>query len=423
MTESMWSIVNIVINKFVNKFFKLRPVRFCFQYLFNALTSIVKPDLNLVLFGAMNGKWYGDNSRHLYEWIICHRPDLKPVWMTSNIMVYRDLILQKKPTALLWGGGFIYLLRARVGCFTNSLRDISVDPFVIHKQLNLIALRHGRSVKRIRFARLHHKISDKEAAERCRESELIRFAVSTSEFISDIQEECLKIGRNKHVVTGYPRNDHLLCPPEEDRKLWDEFLDELQPQKVVLYAPSWRHGRNHTRFFPFDDFDKGDLVSFLESRNILLLLRPHVAELSHLSLKVFLESLSGSSKFIRFSSHEVFPDVNTILPFVDFLISDYSALFHDYLLLDRPLLFVPYDYEEFSKKNGFLYDYYENLPGPEITNYSYLCKKLDELLCGEDLYKNKRRCLLDKIHAYQDDKSSERVTSLIDRIRKDSIIY
>ena len=38
---------------------------------------------------------------------------------------------------------------------------------------------------------------------------MIVAAISTSDFISSIQEEVLRIGQEKHFVTGYPRNDLL----------------------------------------------------------------------------------------------------------------------------------------------------------------------------------------------------------------------
>ena len=42
---------------------------------------------------------------------------------------------------------------------------------------------------------------------------MIVAAISTSDFISSIQEEVLRIGQEKHFVTGYPRNDLLLSIP------------------------------------------------------------------------------------------------------------------------------------------------------------------------------------------------------------------
>lgn len=383
------------------------------------LGKLRDPNRNLVVIGGMNGALYGDNSRHLYEWILRNRPDLYPVWLTKNQTVYNTLKEQGKPVALMasWAG-ITYLAHARIGVFTNSLHDLALSPFIIPDTLRLIALRHGKSVKRVRFARVEHKISPKEAIERSYESKLIYYAISTSEFISDIQEESLQIGRQKHIVTGYPRNDVLLSPTGEMQVRWERYLNGLNPTKIVLYAPSWRHGRERTRFFPFPDFDSDDLTTFLKHRRILLLLRPHLNDFSRYpDLRAFLDELAAGSDFIRVASHEVFPDVSMVLPFMDTLISDYSSLYHDFLLLDRPLMFIPYDYEDFARKNGFHYDYFEYLPGPAVDTFSDFCYQLDQIYQETDVYQQKRRKLSGLIHTYQDSSSCERVTALIDKIR------
>lgn len=408
-------------SKILLLFFYQKHIRAFSHSILNFLVRHTKPDVNLVLFGAMNGKWYGDNSYHLYEWCLTHRKDIRPVWMTRNLRVFNMLKENNKPVVLSPTiGGLRCLLKARVGVYTNSLKDLAMHPFATHNKLNVIALRHGRSVKRVRFARKGHKMSAIEEKERSLESHLIKYAISTSEMISELQEECLLIGPEKHIVTGYPRNDHLFNVPIYDKETWDEFLGSYIPKKVVLYGPSWRHGRTPTKFFPFSDFEKSQLYDFLESHQILLLLRPHVGELSNPTVRNFLIELAENCKFIRFASHEVFPDINTILPFMDALISDYSALYHDFLLLNRPLMFVPYDYDDFNKQNGFLYDYFENLPGPAIDSFADFLSNLESIHQGLDPYKDRRNALTELVHTNNDGKSSERVAALIDKARQAS---
>ena len=40
-------------------------------------------------------------------------------------------------------------------------------------------------------------------------------------------------------------------------------------------------------------------------------------------------------------------DINNILPEINLLITDYSSIATDFLLLDRPLLYVMPDYDQF----------------------------------------------------------------------------
>ena len=389
-------------------------------FLTDWIARAVPTDETTVLFGAMNGDYYGDNSRHLFEWVLENRPDLNPVWLTRDQEVYDRLSNEGKPVANIFSPTCIKLLySSQVGVFTNSLYDIAPHPIVVPKSLNLIALRHGRSVKRIRFARKNHDLPDWERKQRLKESSLIKYAISTSDFISDIQEECLQIGREKHIVTGYPRNSDLIDPPETAQKDWNSFTRELDPNHTVLYAPTWRHGREPTQFFPFEDFDTETLVSMLEKHEVLLLLRPHVKDYEKFeSIRNELTELSEHSSYIRQATHNEFADVNSILPFVDILISDYSAIFHDFLLLDRPILFIPYDFEEFKRENGFLYDYFENLPGPVIDSFGGFQNYLLTVLQGRDPHQQQREKLRQKVHEFNDGKANDRVIKLVDKSQK-----
>jgi CDP-glycerol glycerophosphotransferase (TagB/SpsB family) len=379
------------------------------------MSSFQKTDGRLVLIGAHNGELYGDNSGYLYEWMLYNQKDLKPVWLTDSKDVYHSLIEAGKPVVLQKSWKAIRLMtKAHMGVYTHSLHDLVFDISWIPKRMRLITLRHGKSVKRVRFARKEYKLSPHEFRERQRESELLCCAVSTSEFISDIQEECLQIGREKHVVTGYPRNDVLLTPTEEMRTDWNIFLAGLKPSRVILYAPSWRHGFAPTRFFPMDDFVSENLIEFLEKHHMLLLLRPHMNDLRKFPTAYEeLESLARKSRYVRFASHQDIPVVYHFLPFIDVLISDYSSLYHDFLLLDRPMIFIPYDYSEFEQKIGFLYDYFNFLPGPAVYTFTDLCSNLESIMEGRDLYRSSRQKLRDLVHEFKDDKSCSRVSMLI----------
>ena len=370
----------------------------------------------LVLFGALNGQYYGDNAKYLFEWVVANNKEIRAVWITRNKEVLHQLRAANLPVAMAnsWRGYWL-LCQANVAVFTNRLHDFSQHADSVPNNIKLLALRHGRSVKRIRFASVKQKLNDREKNERLKEKRLIKYAISTSEFISDIQEECLKIGREKHIVTGYPRNDYLSMATVTPNTAIAPLFDTNR--KVILYGPSWRHGRSPTQFFPFKDFNEKQLVTFLRDHKYLLLLRPHFNDLKkYSSIRQFLQQLAQYRDCIRLATHDQVADVNTLLPYIDLLISDYSALYHDYLLLDRPIIFIPYDYEEFNLQNGFLYDYFANLPGPAITTFNQLIQYLITISNGEDPHRIERSNLRDKIHAYQDNKSCFRVTETLKKI-------
>jgi CDP-glycerol glycerophosphotransferase (TagB/SpsB family) len=372
----------------------------------------------LVVIGAANGRRWADNGRSLYEWLLAHRPDLNTIWLTGERSVFQMLRRRGNPVALSasWPG-LMALSRASVGAYTHSLTDLAPSPFLVPEDLPLLSLRHGKSVKKVRFAQSEPSFTRRQLAERRYETARVRYAISTSAYISQIQAETLQIPENRNLITGYPRNDALLLPPPELKAQWETFLGRARPRAVALYAPTWRHGREATRFFPFGDFDPLALVDYLRSRSLLLLLRPHPNDASaYPEMMTPLRHLAESQDVVRLLADTDLPDVHSALPFTDVLVTDYSSLYHDFLLLDRPMVFVPYDYEEFSRRNGFHYDYLGDLPGPAVGSMAQLIAEFESVLEGRDASRLPRARLADRIHKYRDARSCERVAAVIDQI-------
>jgi CDP-glycerol glycerophosphotransferase len=369
---------------------------------------------NFVVIGTMSGKYFGGNSKTIYFYLLKNYPQIKVTWITKNQKVYHQLKAANLPVVKSNSiMGIITLWQAKVGVVTNELRDIALTPFLVLPTLKLVSLRHGRSVKKVRFAREKHRLALKESWERRYENKLITYVISTSDFVSKIQEKCLLVGKEKHLVTGYPRNDIFFDPSRKRIIIYSKKITS------VLYAPTWRHGRNPTTFFPFKDFKHQELISFLVKNKIKLYLRPHKNDLIKFPKAViFLKRLAQASKNIFLVTHDNYPDINELLPDFDILISDYSAIYHDWLLLDKPLLFIPYDYEDFKTQNGFLYDYKKLLPGPIINSSQQLYKEMSHLIRGKDQFKQKRLKLKKLIHKFEDGRASERVAAIINKLVK-----
>ena len=70
-------------------------------------------------------------------------------------------------------------------------------------------------------------------------------------------------------------------------------------------------------------------------------------------------------------------DPYVFLKMADVLITDYSSIYFDYLLLDRPIIFFDYDLKEYLNDSRELYfDYDEFTPGEKVSNYHELKKAI-----------------------------------------------
>ncbi len=198
------------------------------------------------------------------------------------------------------------------------------------------------------------------------------YIISPNEFMTDIYDNAFRLrdiaDNVKYIEEGYPRNDLLLNADKQ------EVLDKLskrgtkvqKDKKIILYAPTWT-GNNAGA--PIIDMSKYDELYEHLSKNIdmneyQILIKPHPVVYRRLSLK---ERRSG--KYVSYCI-----DANELLGIVDILITDYSSIYFDYMMSNKPILFYIPDYEKYSEIRG-IYFKLDELPGP-------CCKTLSELSEG-----------------------------------------
>lgn len=85
-------------------------------------------------------------------------------------------------------------------------------------------------------------------------------------------------------------------------------------------------------------------------------------------------------------------DIYQILSETDLLITDYSSVYFDYLLLDKPILFLNTDLDQYRNNRGFLLNPFEFwTPGPKVNIYNHFICELEKLLTDEKYYKTERK--------------------------------
>ena len=88
-------------------------------------------------------------------------------------------------------------------------------------------------------------------------------------------------------------------------------------------------------------------------------------------------------------------NINDILNVFDLLITDYSSIFIDYLLLERPIMLLPYDLEYYKKAKGLYFNFDEINPGPKIDDFLKFKPELLKLLQDSFYFKDRRKHLND----------------------------
>ena len=103
----------------------------------------------------------------------------------------------------------------------------------------------------------------------------------------------------------------------------------------------------------------------MEEKNYLFILKLHPA------VRVEQKRNNGAYSNLLFLDKKL--DVYPILPFIDVLITDYSSIYYDFILLDRGIILYPFDKENFlDYSNNLAFDYDEYTPGYRVMSIGEL---------------------------------------------------
>lgn len=236
--------------------------------------------------------------------------------------------------------------------------------------------------------------------------------------LSDIFEENLQEpekNKAKYVTLGYPRNDELF---KEKIDLHNVFENRVF-EKVIYWMPTWRQHNSNGKSITssssipiIHDVDKAIAVNeFAKNNNILIVLKPHFAQ----DISKFNEIDMSNIIFI---TNDFLAEKNILnyelMRSVDALLTDYSSVYYDFLLCDKPIGLCWEDFDEFNENEGFVFDVNEILSGGEkIYTVDDMRGFIDRVAKGEDLLVDNRHTNRALTHKYVDDKSSKRVVDFI----------
>lgn len=251
----------------------------------------------------------------------------------------------------------------------------------------------------------------------------VDYITSYSKLFNKVMNKCINIPKDKYIITGAPRND-LLYISDGRSKLENLLKRKLCGKKVIFYMPTYRYttrgnrvdgGRKWDNIFDIDGLDEKRLNTFLEQNNLFLILKIHPAE--EVMVREYIKENSNIHLISSFDLENNDIDLYEILNSADLLITDYSSVYFDYLLLDRPIIFVPNDLEYYNSTRGFLLEPYEKwTPGPKVFNQESLENEILTSLNDNSYYKKQREEILNLVHKNSDGNSSVRVWKFIDKL-------
>ncbi|MDP4010208.1 MAG: CDP-glycerol glycerophosphotransferase family protein [Candidatus Shapirobacteria bacterium] len=242
---------------------------------------------------------------------------------------------------------------------------------------------------------------------------------SYSQFFNTVMNACFGVEGKKYIILGSPQND-LLFDSKNKEKIFRLFRIKKN-QKYVIYMPTFRDNiknyqnyQNFVKNLGFYKFDLQIFNKFLIKNNLKLILKPHPNDNN--LWKEFFEELKLSNILLLTEEYLIKNNLELyeILGLSDLLITDYSSVYVDYLLIDKPVIFVPTDIDQYRKIRTLLLEPYDFwAPGPKVYDQKKLEEEIVKSLKDVKYYQEERNILKNIFHKYQDNKSTERVVNHI----------
>ncbi len=149
------------------------------------------------------------------------------------------------------------------------------------------------------------------------------------------------------------------------RKLFPNIGD----RKIILYAPTYR-GKSLNKSYVNCELDFETLKNKLSDKYIFLTkFHPLMAK------KGFKESGRLIAPDFLYDVTEILTPEEALCA-ADVLITDYSSILFEYLLLEKPMISYVYDIDDYISDRGLFYPYDELTPGPYVINQKQLIEKL-----------------------------------------------
>ncbi|GIU71188.1 MAG: hypothetical protein KatS3mg003_0667 [Candidatus Nitrosocaldaceae archaeon] len=385
------------------KYFVLMLLGPILNILLSLFSYIISKNQFLILLGSYNT--FAGNTKTFYIYLHKHKIAYDFYWITGNKYIYNLLKSNRLPVLYLYSfRAFIYILRANYLLLTHGPIDVSYFYFLLGR-FNMIQTWHGIPLKQISrnamkatfILRIVNRLS--RICDQCYKLILATSIETKQIFMSAFMN-------NNVEIIGYPRNDVLF-----NENIYLRFEDYNKKfslynyNKVILYCPTFRERPTKK---PFTDNFLEILNKYLVNNNIIMLIKKHPYD-KHINIAKYSNIIDISNDVI---------DLQDLLINVDILITDYSSVMFDFVLLDRPIIFYPYDINEYIKDcRGLYYDYFKEVPGPfayDEQELLYLISNIYDLFNNND-YILRYQKFKDKFHYYKDGRSCERLLQFLTR--------
>ncbi|AEV29386.1 glycosyl/glycerophosphate transferase, teichoic acid biosynthesis [Sphaerochaeta pleomorpha str. Grapes] len=354
------------------------------------------PKRDIVLI--YSGVEYKDNAKAMCDYLFARGFDKKcSIYYAEYQRINKEIWVNGNQHLTVHSKIFAYFMFLFSRYALYAFNPIKIMP---SSSQRVIQMWHGSPLKKI----------FNDGIEKKYKSDYFTYFLSCSKFFNEYYQKSIPCEEERILLCGQPRNDLLF-----------ESIDKpafLNDAKLIFWAPTFRKAKyweqrdsDFSGMIPFYDGSFDELNADLESKGVQMVIKLHPMELCA-------DVIERHFPCLHIFSHKAFTrlhiDFYSFVGFSDALITDYSSIAFDFLLLDRPIGYAFTDFASYKTHRGFVLDDPISLmPGNIITDKEKLLAFFQEISIGKDGYRDKRKQVNDMVNYYQDANNRSRVSSIL----------
>jgi teichoic acid glycerol-phosphate primase len=367
----------LLMYKLLFNFFKLFPIK-------NKIVFVASfKDNNLYIYRKLNDKQFPGEVVFL-----CKESCFHSIKEKTSVPVY-----------VIESGNFVHELKAAYHLMTaktiivdNYYGFLSVAKF--KKGVECIQIWHAAGAIK-NFGLLDPTVEQrpKRAQKRIKKVyQNFHKVVVGSGVFADIFKKAFNVKEEQLLRFGYPRTDFFYnqTAQEKKREQFYQKYPQFKNKKIILYAPTYRPNPEDNQL----KLDIDQLYKSLKDEYVLFIrLHPSVSisEINYFVYQDFVFDFSNKAS------------INDLIVVSDLLITDYSSIPFEYAILEKPMIFYPYDLEKYQENPGIWAKYEDIVPGP----VAFLTKDILRYIKSNDFDYEKYRAFKEKWNKYSKGFSSE----------------
>lgn len=330
---------------------------------------------------------YSSNAKALYEYMKTRYKDsMNFVWAVSSDKMVKQLNSIGIEAYKIGNDDYFEKMKETDIFFSTHCNILGEK----NEKSLYIELWHGISPKHIGYMSDNMLESDRKWYFSIKEK--VDYFIVPSDFWRVIFATRFNIEYSRVLSLGYPKLDYIASSNAKDNLRLALNEDVSGFSKIIYYMPTFRKGCNRElesqinedNIFNIEKYEESELLKFLEDNNYLLCIKKHPSE--ELNLKYV------ASKNIRVIEEKYLSDndltVNDILNAADLMITDYSSLGIEFVFLNKPVIYLTNDVEEYRKNRGFTFDNIDFwMPGHQVKNINELKSGILDSLSEDFKYK------------------------------------